>query len=1600
MNNTNPLRNSQRGKLNAIAMTLLRRSNYFSIIIGLGLFSIWGYGSVGSLVNNFNSFFSFFYSAPEDVDSKETAIAASSFITLDNSSSGSGIGTTYTLSHTTGTLTNGLLIVTVCRSGAASVTSSVTYNGLSLTRQGGGSNGSGAMAEIWYLVNPPTGTFDVIATIPDAAAEHKVLALTYNNVNQVSPFIGSSSGFGSGSTSSRTFPSSSNRLAIDVLSITGQDATPVGAQTELFGMAGANVSTRPGVASITMSWTAGGSGSFFHYATAINGEAPDTDNDGIVDQNDLDDDNDGIPDLEECQSYVNLDLVGSTTRLNGSVITSTTTIYINDTLTFENVGTLVDGTILDGRIIINNVTNGVEYSPSDGEISIRPFNASVDDYVTFSLEILESGTSNIITFQGQTIFKDIDSRGGSDVTEIISIQNNAEVSFGANLQSLNYQNGGGPGGGYSHYGLDPAATGTVTDWTDEDNSTDSNVDHWVTATVDGTNKLELAYGVTGTEGELAFARDLKLSDIFLLDRCDTDNDGIINALDLDSDNDGLFDLVEAGHGEADANDDGIIDGAPASFGTNGLFDALETAADNGILDYSIADSETAPDGTYDAYELDSDGDGCYDANEESISDTDSDGLAGTGVPTVDANGLVTSITYASPTNNFWQNPNRVSLVCDTDNDFVPASIDIDDDNDGIPDLDELSCPATFIDLAQTFSDNTSNPGTITGLYPYAGVDVDFTYELLGTATWGSGVNNATDGGVVGEYINVQSRNTNAATGDVSVYTFVFSEPVYNLEFKLAGFDNQDRADLVAELSGKNVPLTISDINLNNGAVIGQTAFDISGAGGNAPSNSVLVNIPDAIDRLTIRTGKNDGENNFVTLQIYELTYCPARDTDSDGIADVLDLDSDNDGIFDLIEAGHGEADTNDDGIIDGAAAAFGTNGLFDGVETVADNGTLNYSISDSESTPDGTYDAYELDSDADDCLDATEENISDSDNDGIAGTGVPSVDANGLVSSITYASPANNFWQNANTVSLACDTDNDNINPIVDIDDDNDGIPDVDECNGTFSLDGTHTASTYNATQFSSVASGIQYDINLINGITFNTATGPNLSNSTGGPPAPYNGSQNYLWLEINTDRTVDNHGTFTITFPGVVENPTIYFSGISSNTVSPDWSLTLINQTSEASMNLLYTDGDFELVGDTILARENTSTNGSGLIEFTGYVSQLQFQIGHYTESNLDGPVRFATNVGFTLCDDVDSDGIASMYDLDSDNDGLFDVNEAGHSAVDTDEDGVIDGAASAFGTNGLFDALETVADNDVLNYAIADSEAAPDGTNDPYELDSDADGCFDAKEENISDTDDDGTAGNGVPTIDANGLVTSITYAAPTALHYNDPLFSNNCFTISGRVFEDINYGGGEGRNYAMANTSAQGSGWANNDIALQNVRVELYDNTGAFLAFTTTDVNGQYQFDDIVGATYLVRVVNNTLSSNRVRNFAGSAPLAVQTFKSDGTTDTTTEVGGSDPAKDDANSNTTSATIASLTTASVEALSVVSIAVNNNITNADFGFNFNTVVNTNASGRGSFQQAVLNCNELQNTNLDQEDIPVGSYPALAKPAGWDHTLFMIPG
>jgi hypothetical protein len=91
-----------------------------------------------------------------------------------------------------------------------------------------------------------------------------------------------------------------------------------------------------------------------------------------------------------------------------------------------------------------------------------------------------------------------------------------------------------------------------------------------------------------------------------------------------------------------------------------------------------------------------------------------------------------------------------------------------------------------------------------------------------------------------------------------------------------------------------------------------------------------------------------------------------------------------------------------------------------------------------------------------------------------------------------------------------------------------------------------------------------------------------------------------------------------------------------------------------------------------------------------------------------------------------------------------------------DSNNDGVIDGATSGSGNNGLYNGIE---DNDTVyaipTYSVLDSDA--DGTYDPYSTDADGDSCNDVVESGFTDNNDDGYLGPLPITVDVNGVVTS---------------------------------------------------------------------------------------------------------------------------------------------------------------------------------------------------------------------------------------------------
>lgn len=103
---------------------------------------------------------------------------------LTTADTGAGGAVTITFAHVTSNVNNRCLFVAVSAAGSHSV-SSITYNGVGLTLVKA-ENPVGRMVELWRLINPPNGSFNVVVTY-NSSAVGVATALTFSNVHQTTP---------------------------------------------------------------------------------------------------------------------------------------------------------------------------------------------------------------------------------------------------------------------------------------------------------------------------------------------------------------------------------------------------------------------------------------------------------------------------------------------------------------------------------------------------------------------------------------------------------------------------------------------------------------------------------------------------------------------------------------------------------------------------------------------------------------------------------------------------------------------------------------------------------------------------------------------------------------------------------------------------------------------------------------------------------------------------------------------------------------------------------------------------------------------------------------------------------------------------------------------------------------------------------------------------------------------------------------------------------------------------------------------------------------------------------------------------------------------
>ena len=363
-------------------------------------------------------------------------------------------------------------------------------------------------------------------------------------------------------------------------------------------------------------------------------------------------------------------------------------------------------------------------------------------------------------------------------------------------------------------------------------------------------------------------------------------------------------------------------------------------------------------------DLDTDGDGCFDAIEAGVVATSANGMVGTSA-NVGVNGFADSYettaesaVYKSSYLYDYALNNAIVTCKDSDADGVVDLNDIDADNDGI--LNAVESPTCFL----TASELAQPAAVSTELLIYQRA-TNSTYQVTNSIddnTASASAFDPTQDWVGKEIFNFTAKGYTAITGlTLNLASWALSSTTANT-FKLQGSgDGIDWKDLSTAVSStaNTGSFTVSNslaptLKFKYFRLIGVAGTSYYGGVTNVTLNLPTYN-PSANQKLTCTT-----------------------DTDGDGIVNHLDLDSDGDGCFDAIEAG--VLTSSADGKL---PTPWGANGLADAKETVAESGIYNgiysydYAINNkynlcADFDIDGIKDINDLDDDNDGILDHIE----------------------------------------------------------------------------------------------------------------------------------------------------------------------------------------------------------------------------------------------------------------------------------------------------------------------------------------------------------------------------------------------------------------------------------------------------------------------------------------------------------------------------------------------------------------------------------------------------------------------------------------------------
>ena len=792
---------------------------------------------------------------------------------------------------------------------------------------------------------------------------------------------------------------------------------------------------------------------------------------------------------------------------------------------------------------------------------------------------------------------------------------------------------------------------------------------------ENTSSFQLLYGLTSTNTttDNSVSRFFNFGSFNGIFFSDTGGDGVQDVFDLDSDNDGITDNVEA---QSTANyiapSGSVADGTFIDANNDGLDDVYDSAQTNVI--------GTNADGTYthvgtgltpvntdglndgqDFHDIDSDEDGIIDAAERGTAGptTDHSNVIADATTDADGDGLLDVFEDSDTTDGFDVNDENITATGDfaladsdldtaadgsdalplfydldfrdgveaqdTDDDGILDRFDIDDDNDGILDLTE----GMSLEVWSRDPRSTQNKATPDG-NSFDVVDLgntlwndSYVSESLSEITRSSSTdyqlnfsvsNTATKGAFLG--FNAVGNNTTASFEDIDFAIFLRDDDLIVFEngTNVGTFGTYAAGDT---LSVRKSGTTIS--YLQNDVVF--------------YTSTATASATDYYIDTSFRNGNYSIEN--LSLTSGTLAYSGALDTDEDGINDSVDIDSDNDGITDNIEA-QTTADYIAPSGIAGTAALIDSNrdGLDDNFDAgvIAGGAHTGVGFTPVDTDSDGVTDYLDTDSDNDGNSDADES-------------------GHGASQALIDVSP---------------DTDGDGLKDVVEGGNVNDGFDVNDEnitATGDFALLDTDNDTDADGGNAAPTTIDLDYRDDELPEIIIDL----NSAASSTDTDRDYAGD----WVEGTAAVSIadTNSGIFHDVATSEIESATITFSNPQVGDIITIGSVEVYNNGSVVAGTVTSGGNTYAVSQDATGVVTVVITSTDAQPNYADAIEVVQFSNGADTPVTEDRLFTVVVNDGLSDSNtatsiisvklDTDSDGVADEIDVDDDNDGILDVDE-----------------------------------------------------------------------------------------------------------------------------------------------------------------------------------------------------------------------------------------------------------------------------------------------------------------------------------------------------